>query len=660
MPTVGGTLTVASAAGPALVARSQSANNTLTYASKASADTFDRFTVNADGMLQWGPGNAAVDVSLYRNGVNQLRTDDMLFQTYAGGAAIADQNAALNMSISGAPTTPFGGMYGVLATATAQPQATTWSAAYGMFSQVTYAGSGASTLSTLAGMYTRAMMSGASPAGTVTQAISLFADGPQSQASGTPAVTFTNQYGIFIGNQASPPAGMTIGTSYGLYITNQTGAAGNLWAIYSAGGKSAHAGSITIGAITNPAFTLDVTGTGHFSQILRLGGVAAQATTPVPLMSAVAGGNGIEFGHSNTAGYRSTIGAELASGRPFIAFSCAHGTTNNTFITQGFQGSVFQGDLVGGFSWNNIPVATAGTDNQVRVQTMTLSASGALTLPLAGIVHNGNITFSAAGSLVMRNQAAIGTLSLASRLTADTQDRFTLTTDGTMTWGPGGSTTTDTTLARTGVATLTLTARTIISDPASASSGLTLTQSGLGDALHINYSSPAGGGHAINIAANNPGTAFAMIQMNQANAAGNATYYISAQRTGFGGVFAVDGNGVVSSTSGSITVLSSAVLKDEIETLPNPLEALMALKPRKWKWSKSPYNHGREGQVGYGLVVEEVENVLPHLVGEWNMNQGEESTGGKMKTLAMGELVPFLLGAVQELTKRLEVLESKT
>lgn len=759
MPTVGGTLTVASAAGPALVARSQSASTTLTYASKASADTSDRFTVNADGTLQWGPGNAAldtmlwrdsgaasilgiqqrlnihgsvggaslaifnlpadtwntfqisgagnfgwgpggstggIDTTLYRGGANMLRTDDMILQIYAGGAAIVDQNAALNMSISGAPTTPFGGIYGVLATVTAQPQATTWNYAYGMFSQAAYAGSGVSTLSALTAMYTRTLMSGASPAGTVTQATSLWVDGPQSQASGAPAVTFTSQYGIFIGNQASPPAGLTIGTSYGLFINSQTGAAGNLWAIYSAGGKSAHAGSITIGAVTNPAFTvdvqgtlrvtgastfaaitataitttgqiltsdgtaalpahsftsatttgmytvgatsevsisyggtamirvgkqftnpsigllgqaqnqvirinaaattldsganaslyglyalytwaptneitvshyaayirttandvnatgalsgqyigcigsalaltqahtanplanliairaevgsansaapastvtqavgvfanpatwfqnvtahfgiyvttipigtptggsqavigtaygiriqsqgtaggttsyglymdavsgsatnwaiyslggnsahggnisigamttptatLDVTGTGHFSQILKLGGFAAQATTPVPLMSAVAGGNGIEFGHSNTAGYRSTIGAELASGRPFIAFSCAHGTTNNTFITQGFQGSIFQGDLAGGFSWNNIPVATAGTDNQVRVQTMSLSNAGVLTV-IGSIATPGNISIT--GSAGMLDLSAV-------------------------------------------------------------------------------------------------------------------------------------------------------------------------------------------------------------------------------------------------------------
>jgi len=41
-----------------------------------TGDTQDRFVVNADGKLEWGPGNAALDVNLYRSAANRLKTDD--------------------------------------------------------------------------------------------------------------------------------------------------------------------------------------------------------------------------------------------------------------------------------------------------------------------------------------------------------------------------------------------------------------------------------------------------------------------------------------------------------------------------------------------------------------------------------------------------------
>lgn len=46
--------------------------------SKVSGDAQVRFVHNIDGKLEWGPGNAALDVNLYRLAEDVLRTNDSL------------------------------------------------------------------------------------------------------------------------------------------------------------------------------------------------------------------------------------------------------------------------------------------------------------------------------------------------------------------------------------------------------------------------------------------------------------------------------------------------------------------------------------------------------------------------------------------------------
>lgn len=65
-------------------------------------------------------------------------------------------------------------------------------------------------------------------------------------------------------------------------------------------------------------------------------------------------------------------------------------------------------------------------------------------------------TSSSTASLAVVN-AATSTDLISSRVTGDTQDRFTVDTDGTHAWGPGGSTAPDTFLARTATGRLALT-----------------------------------------------------------------------------------------------------------------------------------------------------------------------------------------------------------
>jgi len=75
---------------------------TLAIRSYVTGDTNDRFQIQADGKILWGPGNAALGTAMYRTGVGQLRIDNQL------GVGISPTTFALDVSgtarISGALT----------------------------------------------------------------------------------------------------------------------------------------------------------------------------------------------------------------------------------------------------------------------------------------------------------------------------------------------------------------------------------------------------------------------------------------------------------------------------------------------------------------------------------------------------------------------------
>jgi hypothetical protein len=87
-------------------------------------------------------------------------------------------------------------------------------------------------------------------------------------------------------------------------------------------------------------------------------------------------GNAFEFGHTNQAGYASTLGANVGSGKAFLAFHAEAGTNNNTYLTRGVSGVVVQSDLVGGLTVLNIPLTAS--DNQAGTSIFSVSSAGAV------------------------------------------------------------------------------------------------------------------------------------------------------------------------------------------------------------------------------------------------------------------------------------------
>lgn len=101
-----------------------------------------------------------------------------------------------------------------------------------------------------------------------------------------------------------------------------------------------------------------------------------------------------------------------------------------------------------------------------------------------------------------------------------------------------------------------------------------------------------------------------------------------------GGATATSGG---SGIMGLASMLSDRALKDNIETIEDALETLDKLNPVSFNWKAT-------GKKDYGVIAQEIEEVLPELV----VNDDE------YKKVNYGALIGILISAVQELRAKLE------
>jgi len=74
-----------------------SAAGGVAFASAQGGDTANRFLVDSNGRINWGPGNAAADTNLYRAVAGALKTDGVL---YTGGNIFANQGKAAQIILA--------------------------------------------------------------------------------------------------------------------------------------------------------------------------------------------------------------------------------------------------------------------------------------------------------------------------------------------------------------------------------------------------------------------------------------------------------------------------------------------------------------------------------------------------------------------------------
>jgi hypothetical protein len=138
-----------------------------------------------------------------------------------------------------------------------------------------------------------------------------------------------------------------------------------------------------------------------------------------------------------------------------------------------------------------------------------------------------------------------------------------------------------------------------------------------------------------------------------------ATTSLSLYSTGASAFrFFVQDSGNINATSTSITAISDISLKENVRDLETGLTQVMALKPRRFDWKAE--THLQEKNIA-GFIAQEVEQVLPELVYDYQYNATEIK-----KSLKMGDILPTLVKAIQEqqaliqsLTTRLTALETK-
>ncbi|CAB4141601.1 Intramolecular chaperone auto-processing domain containing protein [uncultured Caudovirales phage] len=144
----------------------------------------------------------------------------------------------------------------------------------------------------------------------------------------------------------------------------------------------------------------------------------------------------------------------------------------------------------------------------------------------------------------------------------------------------------------------------------------------------------------------------AIVSSESANAGGES---LTMYSTGAGAFrFYVGWGGTVYATSTSISAISDATLKENVRDLETGLTEVMALRPRRFDWKNG------DAQDVAGFVAQEVEQVLPELVTDYQYSEGVTK-----KSLKMGDILPTLVKAIQEqqaiinaLTARVAALES--
>ena len=112
--------------------------------------------------------------------------------------------------------------------------------------------------------------------------------------------------------------------------------------------------------------------------------------------------------------------------------------------------------------------------------------------------------------------------------------------------------------------------------------------------------------------------------------------------------------------TGDITAfgsISDRRLKTNVQDIPTTLalSKISSLRPVTFTWKDDITNTQKRGTSDSGFIAQEVEEVIEHAVGEFN----DVQTGTLFKKLNHERIIPYLVGAVQNLTAKIEELERR-
>ncbi len=117
--------------------------------------------------------------------------------------------------------------------------------------------------------------------------------------------------------------------------------------------------------------------------------------------------------------------------------------------------------------------------------------------------------------------------------------------------------------------------------------------------------------------------------------------------------FYVDWSGKINAVNTTIAAISDQRLKENIQDLDVGLNAVMALKPRKFDWKAGK---GKDIKNDRGWIAQEFEQVFPDMVDTW---KDEAPEGEEPYKSVRADLIPVLVKAIQELNAKVQTLEAQ-
>ena len=131
----------------------------------------------------------------------------------------------------------------------------------------------------------------------------------------------------------------------------------------------------------------------------------------------------------------------------------------------------------------------------------------------------------------------------------------------------------------------------------------------------------------------------------------NNGYLLILRRADGSNMFLCDANGDVTA-SGNITAYSDRRLKENIETIPNALSLVQRLRGVTFDWIETKKH-------GYGVIAQEVEEVIPELVHEADDGAIEGADKKTIKSVDYSKMVSVLIEAIKEQQQQIEKQQSQ-
>lgn len=108
--------------------------------------------------------------------------------------------------------------------------------------------------------------------------------------------------------------------------------------------------------------------------------------------------------------------------------------------------------------------------------------------------------------------------------------------------------------------------------------------------------------------------------------------------------------------AGNVGAYSDPRLKDDVSRIDGALGIIKRLDGVRFTWNGKSKLIGKPGQRDIGVLADQVENVLPELVGRSVHDQDNDGT--QWRVVSYDKLAPVLIEAVKELAARVEKLEA--